>query len=392
MKKETKSIIKFYSPILIFIGLMFAIIFLAPYSYFLSGYFGETGYKLTEKQKILAARVEAELERDPDPDLPPVLVYNKEFAKRFGLDPAKAMELDKGLYGISMVFKKRYSLRLDTKKDPLMLEYHLDRLTRSDWNQISPVSGFYSKDKLTDFLLFPILFNHTIPFNVYYDCYLNFYFDSYDQKVKDVAFPLQQTWLLDSSMIFTDPVRNVIGMFGVDRQKKIEEPILKRAIAEHDYQEIEKYSLDTYYTDAIQFSALKASTSTPHEGGYVFKVGLLNGYRSHFKNFLPGITYLSVETQCIYFKKNSNREGAWLWLANDNYESPEKETSNDPTPGASNLYNENYKPNWFLEKSDRPLQIKYYHFTIPPEITNSNSLNKVTDTTLYLTPVPVYKN
>jgi len=95
-----------------------------------------------------------------------IFVYNKEFAERFGLDPKKAEDLDKGLYAVELVIKK-------TKFFPM-----------------GSVQGYFQVKKMTpakyqiidnSIPAIEILFENAkepLPMGFHYDCYLNLYVDS----------------------------------------------------------------------------------------------------------------------------------------------------------------------------------------------------------------------
>lgn len=95
-----------------------------------------------------------------------IFVYNKEFAERFGLDPKKAEDLDKGLYAVELVIKKTKFFPMGSVEGYFQVKKMNSAKYQIIDNSIPAIEILFENAK------------EPLPMGFHYDCYINLYVDS----------------------------------------------------------------------------------------------------------------------------------------------------------------------------------------------------------------------
>jgi len=297
---------------------------------------------------------------DSFPDLSPVLVYNKAFAQRFGLDQNKAMDLDPGIYAIALTFKKnpRYSVAASDDY-PTELKNIFNKLDKWDWLKIS-TSQFDSKDELNDYTLLPIFLGKS-SMNVSYVCEINFYFDEHHSKVKDIKLSPHQIWFAGIVYDNMEPLYPIFRGINHNNKNKIHEPGLIKTIPQFKYPYDDLLHFYAAYIDNTPPAwAIEKSGKSPSNEIYVS-----GDYRSNFKDFLPGILFLSFKISCPGIIDASNKHGSWFWIQTTHSSYDMRDTKK------------------FTSQDFHP-------FHLPAEIVRSKNVKKATEAITLQAPHPIF--
>lgn len=228
----------------------------------------------------------------------PVVFYNKEFAYRLGLDNSNMIEFEPGLVAIQVLFERVFDFDYNAK-DPFIKKYHLDNLTPEQ------------KDTVDNHLsALPILFpDEKMPLYVHYDCYVNLYLNTEDTRVKSIQLPDRPIWWdhkINDRIIYNmlTPIQTYqITAAGDSDLKNAPNNAPKKLIA--NYYSYLKQTLGG--PEAILVNA-KNNLSDPQKR-------VLLEFNSHYKNFLPGIHYLSFKVPyCDLLDRGGVSEGSWIWI------------------------------------------------------------------------------
>lgn len=213
------------------------------------------------------------------PDLDPVLIYTTTFAQRFGLDPSKATQLAPGILATSMTFNKDYEYKFDPKNgdgsDRLSHKGYGDQLTPDERMEVEDHAAILS-------VLFPKKYNSkTLVESYKYDtCFLNLYLDNNDPQVKQIDFG-------PSSVYIEGQVDTTIRYLWFMRHP------------------------DTSRGD-LDMSRLNAADYRLGDLEYIKQGQSFPDHKSHFANFLPGISFISLKVQCYLAEYPPER--TWIWF------------------------------------------------------------------------------
>jgi hypothetical protein len=290
------------------------------------------------------------------PVMLPVLVYNQEFAERFGLDPAQAITLDPGIYAIALDFRRR--LFLDVSLDsPFMVHHQLNHITIDQDLALTTVAEYQNKDLTNDYALFPLLFKpDATPVSGYYECGMTIYFKNNDARFENILFP-------NHELSADYGVRNgALSYFfypflKYKKNNELHDEALleiKKNIDKENRVGNEEDQLLTIYKAYVKLTNSVALISKSAKK-YLNAKYIGTGYRSHFVNFLPNITALSVGMGCDAMEDFPAAKGAWLWL--------EKKTG-------KKYYQGNVDEEIHFDPND------FYKFQLPSQIVSATSLQR----------------
>lgn len=239
-------------------------------------------------------------------NLSPVLVYNLEFAKRFGLNPKNAISLDPALYAVALVFKRYFILSRD--KESFLTDHHINEMSSRD-AILFQLSYADTKDQLNHYALYPLLFSKQVPLSVEYQCYLNLYLNTRNQRSQLIKVPNFQTWYQNDEGRLSTVINSIVDPLPVDDKKRdclVCDPanrnLAMTRILARDY---------------IQFSRLRQGDWGINSGRQPYPENrLLSSLQGQFLNFLPGISYLSFAVYCPNLSADAEGKGLWLWIEN----------------------------------------------------------------------------
>jgi len=273
--------------------------------------------------------------RQPWSNPTPVVFYTKAFAYRLGLYDSDIIKFEPGLEAIQVLFEREFDFDY-TPKDPFIEKYHLDKLTPE---QRDTVNNHLSA--------LPILFpDEKMPLYVHYDCTINLYLNTDDARVKDIQLPDRPIWWdhnINDRIIYS-----MLAPIQTYQITAADDPDLKSVANNEPKKLIANYYS---YLDKVMGGPKAALTSRRDDLGDPQKRILLT-FNSHYKDFLPGLHYLSFKVPyCDLLDSGSVSKGLLVWVQKA------------------------------IDKN-APLPLKYdatqfYAFQIPAEVSNAPIMKKI---------------
>jgi len=162
-----------------------------------------------------------------------------------------------------------------------------------------------------------------MPLYVHYDCYINLYLDVEDARVQDIQLPDRPVWWSDH--IVNRMMQNMLKPIQNYQVTVAGDLALRDLPANQPKQLIAAY--DSYLQKTLE--APKAVlTLAKNDLGNPAKRNELR-FNGHYKNFLPGLYFLSFKVP--YCDLLAASHDTWIWIQ-------KKATGNEPVYNANSFY------------------------------------------------------
>ncbi len=264
--------------------------------------FAEEPFTPVQEQAILK-KLNAQL-----PKLPTVLVYNSEFARRLGLNPKKAIQLDPGLYAVAFVVRRRSDLT----------DYNPDGIPDFWWNHMklnvdeTQTMMDESKDEQNAYsILLQQLFPNE-PREDGYECFLNLYLNESEPKVQKIAWGKPDLWWNWKNDPFSayDPIFSEFHWY-VNTNKKLSDPNLYKVFGKDtdNHQVAMIFGSLNNFGRYPRFDVAKSLKVTDKEPDDPFDMEA----KGYYKHFLPNIIFTQFSVDCDLFSKYADNHGTSIW-------------------------------------------------------------------------------